>query len=1120
MWIVELALRRPHTFVVMAIMIVLFGGISIARMPIDIFPSVNVPVVSCVWTYEGMSPYNMENLVTSITERGLISTINGIKRLESMSLNGMSIIKVYLQDGTSVGQSVAMVASVGSAILRQLPRGISAPFVTSSSATDVPVLQLAMLSDTLSEAEIFDIANNLVKGQLATVQGTITPFPYGGKRRQVMIDLDQGALTARQLCANDVVNALKDQNVIAPTGTMKLGALEYIVDLNNIPKTIDELNYIPVKTYKDQVVFLNDVAQVHDGAKPQFNIVNLDGHRAVLFNVLKSGDGSTLSVVDGVKKLLPRIKSLIPPTCEIRILIDQSKFVRECVSEVAREAVIAAGLTALMMLALLGSWRSTLIVAVSIPLAVLSAIIGLNVLGQTINSMTLGGLALSVGMLVDDATVEVENVHRNMAMGKDVTRAILDGAQQVALPALVSTMSICIVFVPVVFLIEPSRSLFMPMGLAVVLAMMASYGLSRTIVPMLSRRLFGAEQHNSGDGEKAKTASRTSVFSLIHAAIETAFEGARTKYKAALHWALSHQRVTLMMFAVLYIISFSLFPFIGQEYFPSIDGGEIRLHVNAPVGTRIEETERIFHQIGKSIRKVIPHGEITSIVDNIGMPVSGINYAYSDSATVGPSDGEILISLSDKRSHSTQYYQKQIRKLMKQSFPNCSTFYQPADIVTQILDAGLPAPLDVKIIGMERQRNFHLAQDIKRLIEDVPGAVDVQIHQANNAPSFAWEVDRSRASQMNLTQNDVSNSFFVTLSSSFQTDPNFWVNPKNGIAYNLAVQTPPYRVSSINDLLTMSVTPETPGLTQLMETKGAPTALELLANVASFKRVPTPMVVNHMQVAPEYDIYADCEGRDLGAVSRDIEKIVERFKGTGMEPLSICALAGQAFVFDNFNGSASNVFSAAAQALIAGDFTTPRIDRGNFLLLAGQALMMKFAYIALIAGLIFALILVYLLLVVNFQSWTDPLIILMAIPGAFSGIMWALFVTQTNFSIPALMGTIMTIGVASANSILMINFAQEQLQEGLTADQAALEAGFQRFRPVIMTATAMIVGMLPMALGLGSGGSQNAPIGRVVIGGLSVATFCTLFFVPMMFANFRRKKVAQSNTGIRHDVDS
>jgi multidrug efflux pump subunit AcrB len=1088
MWIVQLALRRPHSFIVMAIAIVIFGFISIARMPIDIFPPIDIPVVSCVWTYEGMSPYNMENLVTSVTERGLISTINGIRTLESSSLSGMSIIKIYLQHGTSVGQSVAMVASVGSAILRQLPRNISAPFVTSSSATDVPVLQIAMLSDKLSEAELFDIGNNLVKGQIATVQGTITPFPYGGKRRQVMVDLDQSALTARQLSADDIVQAVQSQNVIAPTGTVKMGTLEYVIDLNNLPKTIGELNDIPVKNYKDQVVFLKDVAYVHDGNKPQLNIVNLNGHRAVLINVLKSGQGSTLQVVDGVKKILPRIRSLVPESCEIRILIDQSKFVKDCVAEVVREALIAAGLTALMMLALLGSWRSTLIVATSIPLAVLSAIIGLGLLGQTINSMTLGGLALSIGMLVDDATVEVENVHRNMAMGKDVTKSILDGAQQVALPALVSTLSICIVFVPVVFLIEPSRSLFMPMGLSVVLAMMASYGLSRTVVPMLSRRLLQSEEHvtvvdaaaerdhsagaelqtgdSNGDGSNSHSRDLPrqkrwqDVFSTIHQGIEAGFENARAHYKNALSWVLDNRKVSVLMFLALYVISFSLFPLIGQEYFPSIDGGEVRLHVNAPVGTRIEQTERIFQRVENEIRKLIPAREVKSILDNIGIPVSGINYAYSDSATIGEADGEILVSLKDDRSHSTQYYQRAIRRMIRAKFPECSSFYQPADIVTQILNAGLPAPLDVKLIGMERKKNYEFAKQVKQQMLLVPGAVDVQIHQANNAPNFNWDVDRARASQLNITQNGVSNSFFTTLSSSFQTDPSFWVNQQTGIAYNLAVQTPPYRVSSINSMLDMSVTPTAPP-PQLTQTKGIPSGTELLSNLASFKRVPTPMVVNHFSVAPEYDIYADCEGRDLGAVSRQVDGIVEKFK--------------------------------------------KELDRGNFIVLAGQALMMKFAYLALLGGLVFALLLVYLLLVVNFQSWTDPLIILMAIPGAFSGIMWALFVTQTNFSIPALMGTIMTIGVASANSILMINFAKEQLEEGRSAHEAALNAGFQRFRPVIMTATAMIIGMLPMALGVGSGGSQNAPIGRVVIGGLMIATFCTLFFVPMMFVNFRSK---------------
>lgn len=1072
MWIVELALRRPHTFIVLAITIVLFGCISLKRMAIDIFPVINLPVVSCVWTYQGMSPYYMENLVTTVTERALTSTINGIQRMESMSLSNMSIIKVYLQQGTPVGESVAMVASVGSAILRQLPRNISAPFVTSSSATDVPVLQLSLTSDTLNEAELFDIANNLVRSQLATVQGTITPFPYGGKFRQVVVDLNPTALVATQLAADDVVTALQNQNVLAPTGTAKMGSFEYIIDLNNMATKIEDLNNIPIKSDKDKVVFLKDVGTAHDGYTPQQNIVNLNGKRAVFFNVLKSGDASTLTVVQRVKDILPHIRELVPPSCKIDVLVDQSRFVRECVDEVAREAAIAAGLTALMMLALLGSWRSTVIVALSIPLAMLSAIIGLHIMGQTINSMTLGGLALAVGMLVDDATVVIENTHVNLAMGKTIQQAILDGAEQVALPALVSTLSICIVFVPVLLLTEPSRSLFMPMGLSVVLAMMASYGLSRTVVPLAMNYLLAKEGH-AEHGQKQQ-GGKFGIFSVIHQVIETNFEAARETYRHLLRWVLAHRKLSLSVFLTIYVVSFCLLPLIGQEYFPTIDAGQIRLHVSVPPGTRIEVTERIFHQIEGDIRRALPPGEITVISDNIGMPVNGLNYAYSDSQTISSADGEILISLSDKRQHSTAYYQKLIRSVCDSKFPQCNTYYQPADIVTQILNAGLPAPIDVKVIGLQRDVNYKIAQSIKAAMVKVRGAADVTLHQVIAGPSVHFEVDRTTAQQMGIVQNDVSDSYNYSLYSSFQTNPNFFLNTANGINYYLTVQVPQWATTKINDLLTMPVTPST---MPQVATTGYPYP-QMMMNVARFQRRQTPLVVNHINVQPVYDVYATCEGRDLGAVSRDIGKIV----------------------------AAQKQIVEAKQKEAAKHNHKGKLVAPCFIFMGGQVMSMYMAYAALVGGLVFSLLLVYLLLVVNFQSWSDPLIILTAIPGAFSGILWGLFVTQTNFSIPALMGAIMTVGVASANSILMVNFARSELARGVSAVDAALNAGYQRFRPVIMTATAMIIGMIPMAIGAGQGGSQNAPIGRVVIGGLLVATICTLLFVPMMFSIFRDEK--------------
>jgi multidrug efflux pump subunit AcrB len=1087
MWIVELALKRPHTFIVLALTIAMFGILSIVRMPVDIFPTIDVPVVSCVWTYQGMSPYNMENLVTTVCERALTSTINGIKYMESTSLSGMSIVKLYLQKGTEIGEAVAMTEAVGTAILRQLPRGISPPFVTASSATDVPVIQLGLSSDTLNEAQLFDIANNFVRSQLATIQGTTVPFPYGGKYRQVSIDLDPDALVAFGLSANDVMNAVKNQSVVYPCGTAKMGPFEYIVIMNNIPATIEELNALPIKAANGAVIFVRDLAHVHDGNQPQLNIVNHNGKRSVLFNILKSGNASTLSVVQRVKALLPHIRSIVPPSCKIQILTDQSTFVRECVFEVVREAITAATLTAFMMLVLLGSWRSTLIVASSIPLAMLASIIGLNICGQTINSMTLGGLALAVGMLVDDATVAVENLHVNLSMGKDIERAILDGAEQVALPALVSTLSICIVFVPVLFLTEPARSLFIPLGMAVVFAMLASYGLSRTIVPLMSKALLSSEVRNADIqphlNQPGNIIART--FASVHDFVEHYFELAREQYQHALEWVLEHRRPAVLMFLGFYALSFCLTWTIGADFFPTIDAGQLRLHVNAPAGTRIEQTERIFHRIENAITKSLGKDLVESMTDNIGLPISGVNYAYSDSQTISEADGEILINLSEHKSQPTTYYQKQIRRLIAHDFPEVKCYFQPADIVTQILNAGLPAPIDVKVLGMNREKNIETAQKLKHQIQQIEGAADVCLHQASSAPHFRFDVDRIRAEQVGLSQEDVSNSLNISLTSSFQTNPNFWINQKNGISYNLAVQTPQYQYRSIDDLRNMTVTSGIFAKTKYKSTGQAqPTASpnvvstsqsaqfatpELLTNLASFSRVPTPTVINHFDVLPEYDIFAACQDRDLNGVSQKVIQIVSETRKT--------------------------------------------LPQGTFVFTAGQVKSMLEAFIGLISGLAFALVLVYLLLVVNFQSWTDPLIILMAVPGAFSGIIWSLFVTHTSFSIPALMGTIMTVGVASANSILMITFANDELLKGCDPKTAALNAGFQRFRPVIMTATAMIIGMIPMAIGAGQGGSQNAPIGRAVIGGLTVATFSTLLFVPLIFSLFREKWKSSAQAG-------
>lgn len=1043
MRIVKLALLRPYTFVVLSLLTGLFGIMAIQRMPTDIFPFINVPVVSVIWSYNGLPAEEMENRITTICERAITTVTTGIEHIESKSVSGISVIKVYMHQGADIGRAVGTIGSLCQTLLRVFPQGTTPPLITSFSASDVPILQLGVGSEKLSEAELFDYGLNFIRTGLSGVPGASIPLPYGGKQRQVMVDLDQQALQSKALSATDVAQAIGQQNVIIPSGSAKIGSTEYSVQLNSTPTTIEEFNTLPIKQINGSTVYVKDVAQVHDGNAVQSNIVHQNGRRSTLLNVLKNGGASTITVVEDVRKALPRIIATLPPELHIALLSDQSVFVKAAVSGVVKEAITAAALTALFMFLLLASWRSTIIVAVSIPLSIFAAIICLYASGQTLNTMTLGGLALAVGMLVDDATVEVENIHRNLHLGKEIQEAILDAAQQVATPAFVSTVSICIVFVPVFMLTEPARSLFVPLAMSVVFAMMFSYVLSRTLVPIMSRALLRG--HENHDEEVAR-----SPFKPLFMAVEHFFEGWRTNYRELLHFLLFRKAMCIAGFLGLFTLCFSLIPFVGQDFFPLVDGGQLRLHIVCPTGTRLEETERIFARIEHSVREIIPPHDLKDILDNIGLPTSGINLAYGDNITVSSFDGEMLIALEENHKGSTFEYAKKIRHMLKEQFPQCSGFFQPADIVSQVLNAGLPAPIDIQISGREKAKNFKIAQLLKEKITHVKGAVDVTLHQIVDAPQLKFAVDRTKADQLGLTQKDIAASLLISLSSSFQTSPTFWVNPKNGVNYNVAIQTPPNKITNVDDILNTPITAVT--------SKG-----QLLTNLGTISRSTAPSVVSHYRIQNVYDVFVNVQDRDLGGVTKDIQGIISSINKD--------------------------------------------LPKGTVVSIRGQSESMNSAFQGLFGGLLVALVLIYCLLVMNFHSWTDPLVVLSALPGAFSGIVIALFATHTSFSVPALMGAIMSVGVASANSILLITFANEQLEEGLDPMSAALNAGYIRFRPVIMTATAMIIGMMPMALGLGEAGSQNAPLGRAVIGGLMMATFATLLFVPCIFCLVHRKRI-------------
>ncbi len=1048
MWIVRLALRRPYTFVVMSALIVILGMASIFTMPTDIFPNIDIPVVSVIWSYNGVSPDEMAKRITTICERAMTTTVNDIEHIESQSYNGVSVVKVFFQPKVKVELAISQITSIVQTILRALPPGIFPPGIIKYNASSVPILQLGLNSKTLTEQQLYDLGLNFIRTQLATVQGASVPLPYGGKARQIMVDLDPNALYANHLSATDVSNAISAQNLILPAGTAKVGDREYLVRLNSSPQLVDQMNMLPIRTANGATIYVKDVAQVRDGYAVQQNIVRQNGSRSALLTVLKNGNASTLEIIDKVKARLPKILESMPPGLNVTQLFDQSIFVRAAISGVLREGGIAALLTGLMILLFLGSWRSTIIVCVSIPLSILTSLIVLSLFGETINVMTLGGLSLAVGILVDDATVEIENVHRNMAQRKPLTRAILDGAQQIAVPAFVSTLAICIVFVPVLLLTGAARYLFTPLAMAVVFAMLTSYLLSRTLVPTMVHYLLRAEIGLYTSGEHEKDHPGESIIWRVHHRFNRLFEKIRNRYRGALAWSLHHRAIVTIVFAVFCVGSIALGAFVGEDFFPYIDSGQMRLHVRAPEGTRIEETERIFGEVEDEIRNIIPAHDVANILDNIGLPPGGINLAFSDSASIGNGDGEILIALTEDRKGHTPDYQRQLRDRLRAKFPAETFFFQAANITNQILNFGLPAPIDVQIVTRDAEGGYKIAKQLERQISLVRGAVDVHVHQEVSYPEVQVNVDRTKAGQLGLTQRDVANSLLISLSSSGQVSPNQWLNPVNGVNYNVAVQTPTYRIDSFDALRR----------TPISNLGGSST--ELLSNLASFGRGSSVAIVDHYNVQPVFDVFANVERRDLGNVSSDVNKIIKDMSS--------------------------------------------KIPKATTIDVRGQVKTMRDSFIRLGVGLLFAILLVYLLMVINFQSWLDPFIILMALPGAMAGIVWMLFITQTTFNVPSLMGAIMCIGVATANSILMVTFANDERAFGLNSMEAALSAGYTRIRPVTMTALAMILGMLPMALGMGEGGEQNAPLGRAVIGGLLVATFATLFFVPIAYSFLRK----------------
>jgi len=1062
----------------MAILIAILGGAAIVSMPVDIFPYIDIPVVSVLWVYSGLSPVEMEKRVVTGFERSLTSNVNDIEHIESQSYSGYAVVKIYFHPNVKIDMAVAQTTATMQTALRQMPPGMFPANILKYDASSVPILQLGLSSKTLREQEIFDIGNNFIRTPLGTVQGASVSYPFGGKQRAVMVDLNPEDLYAKQISPIDVSNALNLQNLVLPAGTAKLANTEYQVQVNSSPIALNDLNNLPIKTVNGATVFIKDVAQVRDGFNVQNNIVRTNGTRGVLITITRNGKASTLAIVNAVKAALPRILANVPPELKVTALADQSLFVRASIDGVLREALVAAGLTGLMILLFLGSWRSTLIVCISIPLSILTSLSVLSMLGQTINVMTLGGLALAVGILVDDATVEIENTHRNIAMRKPLVTAVLDGASQIAVPTFVATISICVVFVPVLLLTGTARYLFTPLAMAVVFAMLASYLLSRTLVPTMMVYLL--------ESEAAAARRRKGVFERGHEVFNHAFEALRYRYVGLLNWSLNHRGRTLVAFGIFFVGSLGLGWLVGEDFFPNVDSGQMRLHARAPAGTRIEETEVRFSDLEREIRSVIPPDEIDMLIDNIGIPNSWPAIAQGDIPTISSADGEILISLNKEKHGPTRDYEVLLRKRLRGRFPDMTFFFQPANITNQILNFGLPAPIDLQVVGRDADANYAIAQRLAQRIARIPGAADVHVHQVEDQPVIQLDVDRSKASEMGLTQRDVTSSILISLSGSGTVAPNFWLNWNNGVSYNVGVQTPQYRIDSLDALMrtpisanTNAVNTTTPGSlagasaagaawvgaspsgsTQAYGNPGATaSSTQLLSNLASAKRSYMPVIVNHYNVWPVFDVFANVDRRDLGGVGAEVMKIMREEE--------------------------------------------PHLPRGTSFSLRGQVETMQASFFRLSLGLIFAVVLVYLLMTVNFQSWLDPFIILMALPGATAGILWMLFLTGTSLSVPSLMGAMMCIGVATANSILIVTFANDERETVSSAREAMLSAGYARVRPVLMTALAMILGMVPMALGMGEGGEQNAPLGRAVIGGLIFATVTTLFVVPIIYTYLR-----------------